>query len=193
MTTLCTLRTATPADAAAIRAIYAPYVQETSISFETEVPSVMEMQQRLHSTLEQYPWIVGIDAGAIVGYAYAGKFHQHTAYQWSVETSVYIDRMHHGRGFGRRLYTTLIELLRAQGLIRAYAGITMPNPASVALHTAVGFQHIGTFAEVGFKQGRWHDVSAWVLAVSPLAHHVSPPTPFTQIPAATVHAILESR
>lgn len=185
------IRPATPADAAAIRDIYAPYVTDTSITFETEVPTTAEIQQRLHSTLERYPWIVCVEAETIVGYAYAGMLNKRAAYQWSVETSVYIVQAHHGRGIGRTLYTILFALLYAQRIVNAYAGITMPNPASIALHKSLGFQHAGTFTGAGFKHGAWHDVDWWELPLSIRSPDAIPPTPFAEMPPATVQSITE--
>lgn len=190
MTRSLSIRPATPTDAAAIREVYAPYVRETSISFEAEVPTIAEIEQRLRNTLAYYPWLVCIEADRVVGYAYGSVFNKRIAYQWSAETSVYIARTHHGRGIGRKLYTTLIALLHAQGFVNAYAGITMPNPASVALHEALGYRLVGTFAGVGFKYGIWHDVSWWSLAVSAQAGRCRPPVRFPALPAATVQAII---
>lgn len=162
-----TLRFAVSADAPGIAAIYAPIVRDTAISFEIEPPSVSEMQQRIESTTAFFPWLVGDSDGEVVGYAYASQHRVRAAYQWSADVSVYIHAAHRGRGLGRGLYTALLDILRAQRLYNAYAGITLPNAASVALHEAVGFRRLGVYRSVGFKLGRWHDVGWWELALLP--------------------------
>jgi L-amino acid N-acyltransferase YncA len=110
--------------------------------------------------LEQYPWLVCEDGGDILGYAYAGRHRERAAYLWSVDTSIYIRQGRERRGIGRALYTSLLTMLRLQGYVNAYAGATLPNPASVGLHEAMGFQLVGVYRQVGFKYGTWHDV-AW--------------------------------
>lgn len=159
-------RLATLNDAEQIQGIYAPYCS-TPISFELEPPSVEEMQQRLNVVLKQYPWLVCEEAGRILGYAYANFHRERAAYRWSVDVSVYIDQDHHRRGIGRALYTSLFELLRLQGYINSYAGVTLPNPGSVGLHLAMGFEPVGTYSQVGFKYGAWHDVAWYQLLLQP--------------------------
>lgn len=155
------IRLATPDDASAIAGIYRPIVERTTISFEAVAPTHGEMRQRVIETLTLYPWLVLEDAAEILAYAYGSRHRPRAAYQWSVETSVYVDERHRGRGLGRRLYTTLFELLTAQGFANAYAGIALPNPASVTLHERMGFRRIGVFPRVGFKLGEWWDVGWW--------------------------------
>jgi L-amino acid N-acyltransferase YncA len=157
-----TVRMATGVDAPAIAAIYAPVVHDTCISFELEPPSVEEMRSRIESTLERLPWLVAEDRlGAISGYAYASKHRERPAYQWSVDTSAYVRQDARGTGVGKALYQALLENLAALGYFQAFAGIALPNEASVALHESVGFQHLGTYRDVGFKHGAWHDVGWW--------------------------------
>jgi L-amino acid N-acyltransferase YncA len=155
------VRAATPADAEAIRAIYAPVVEETAISFEHEVPSVEEMRARMTAGAPRLPWLVGASTDEVVGYAYAAPHRSRVAYRWSVETSVYVAGAARGLGVGRLLYARLLPLLSELGYISAYAGVALPNPASVALHESAGFQHVGTFPRVGHKHGRWHDTGWW--------------------------------
>lgn len=162
-----TLRLAAAADAAGIAEIYAPIVRDTAISFEVEPPSAAEMQRRVESTLSSFPWLVGEEGGRIAGYAYASQHRVRAAYQWSVDVSVYLHAGCRGRGLGRALYTALLEILRAQRLYNAYAGITLPNAASIGLHEAIGFRRLGVYRSVGFKLGRWHDVGWWELALLP--------------------------
>lgn len=153
-----TLRLAEPADAAGILAIYAPIVRETAISFELETPSEEEMRRRIETALEKRPWLVCTAGGSIAGYAYASAWRERAAYQWTVETTVYVHPDHQRRGVARGLYTALLAALRAQGFATVLAGIALPNPASVGFHESFGFQWIGIYRAVGYKLGVWHDV-----------------------------------
>ncbi len=152
---------ARPDDAAAIAAIYAPYVRETVISFELNPPGPDEMRQRITSTTETYPWLVAEGAGRIWGYAYASKHRSREAYRWACDVAVYLSAEAQGRGLGTRLYTELLRILTAQGFRAAYGGIALPNAPSVALHEKMGFHHLGTYTKVGLKLGQWHDVGWW--------------------------------
>jgi L-amino acid N-acyltransferase YncA len=157
-----TIRTATPNDAEAIAAIYAPVVVNTPISFELEAPSPDEMRSRIASTLQRLPWLVSLDAdGRVDGYVYAGRHRERAAYQWAVDTSAYVREDARGKGVGRRLYERLFEELVALGYFQAFAGIALPNAASVGLHEAMGFEPLGVYRNVGFKMGRWRDVGWW--------------------------------
>jgi L-amino acid N-acyltransferase YncA len=157
-----TLRTATPDDAEAIAAIYGPIVANTTISFELEPPSVAEMQSRIESTLRRLPWLVSVDAvGCVNGYVYASKHRERAAYQWSVDTTAYVREDSRGQGVGRRLYEALFDELVKLGYVQAFAGIALPNAASVGLHESVGFKPLGVYQQVGYKLGRWHDVGWW--------------------------------
>jgi phosphinothricin acetyltransferase len=155
------VRDATSADAPALLAIYRPFVTHTSVSFELEPPTVEEFAQRIATSQAKWAWLVAEEEGAIAGYAYASPFRARAAYQWSVEMSAYIDPGFHGRGVGRALYERLIEILVAKGYCTAYAGITLPNEASVRFHQALGFAPVGVFRRAGRKFGAWHDVSWW--------------------------------
>jgi phosphinothricin acetyltransferase len=155
-----TIRLATLDDAEPVQGIYAPYCL-TPVSFELEPPSIEEMRGRLAKVLGQYPWLLCENGGEILGYAYATRHRERAAYRWSVDTSVYVRRGRHRRGVGRALYTSLLAVLPLQGFVNAYAGVTLPNPASVGLHEALGFQPVGVYRQVGFKGGAWHDV-AWL-------------------------------
>jgi phosphinothricin acetyltransferase len=155
------LRVATPADATTVQAIYAPIVRETFISFELEAPSVEEMATRIATTLETYPYLVAEWGGEVVGYAYAGAHRTRAAYQWSVDVTAYVAPHAQRQGVGHQLYVRLLDLLAAQGFHRAFAGIALPNDASVALHESVGFTPIGRYPDVGFKLGEWRDVGWW--------------------------------
>jgi phosphinothricin acetyltransferase len=147
-------------DAAAVTAIYRPAIETSVASFEEVAPDAVAMAARMRTTLERYPWLVATDGETVVGYAYAAAHAERAGYRWSVNVSAYVDDAYHGRGIGRRLYDELLTTLRRQRVVNAYAGIALPNPASVALHEAIGMRRIGVYERVGFKHGRWVDV-AW--------------------------------
>lgn len=155
------VRVATPADASAIQAIYAPMVLETVISFELTPPTVDEMAERIATTLPMYPYLVAELEGIVVGYAYASQHRAREAYRWSVDVTVYVDPSVHRKGVGRALYQQLLPTLEKQGFHAAYAGIALPNAGSIGIHEALGFIHIGVYPEVGFKHGQWHSVGYW--------------------------------
>ena len=160
------IRLAAEADAADIANIYRPIVEATTISFETTPPDEAEMRRRITDTLTSYPWLVSESDGRVAGYAYATKHRVRSAYQWSVDTSVYVHPDFQRRGIGQALYRSLFAILTAQGLFNAYAGIALPNPASVALHERVGFRPIGVYKNVGYKLGAWRDVGWWQLGLN---------------------------
>ena len=162
-----TIRLAGPHDAEGVQAIYAPVVRDTAISFEVDPPSVEDMRARITTTLEQLPWLVCADGGTIQGYAYASSHRTRAAYQWSVDVSVYVHEHTRRAGVGRALYRALFPLLTLQGFVNAYAGITLPNPASVGLHESLGFRPVGVYRAVGYKLGAWHDVGWWSFALQP--------------------------
>lgn len=159
------IRMANEADAEAIAAIYAPTVENTAISFETTAPDRDEFARRLCHTLETLPWLVFEAEDGVAGYAYASAFRAREAYRWSCEVSLYVASDAHRGGVGRRLYLALLELLTRQGYRRAFAGITLPNPASVGLHEALGFETVGVYRAAGFKFDAWHDVGWWQRAL----------------------------
>lgn len=148
-------------DAEAVAQIYATFVSDTATSFEVEPPDAATMRQRIRDLMEQYPWLVFEADGRVTGYAYASSHRARQAYQWCVEVSVYLHESALRRGVGRALYLSLFEVLRRQGYVNAYAGITLPNAASVGFHESLGFTPIGVFSRIGFKFGQWHDV-AWL-------------------------------
>ncbi len=160
MDELIRIRPATEADAASLLAIYRPFVLSSAISFETVVPSAEEFAARIRKALAGWHWFVAEAEGRCLGYAYGSAHRERAAYRWSVEVSAYVDPRAHRRGIGRALYATLLHELAQTGYCNAYAGITQPNPASIALHRSVGFEYLGTFEAVGHKFGKWHDV-AW--------------------------------
>lgn len=161
------VRAAWGEDAAAIAAIYAPYVLSGTQTFETELPDADAIGDRMTAAGDLYPWLVATSVdGAVLGYAYAGKFRERAAYRHVVETTIYVDASAARRGIGRRLYETLLATLRAQGFTQAIGLIALPNAGSVGLHEALGFRHVGTNAAVGYKNGRWIDVGLWQLELN---------------------------
>jgi phosphinothricin acetyltransferase len=156
-----TIRPARLDDAAALVEIYRPVVLETTASFELEPPSVEQFRERIAKVIDRWVWLVAEDSSRLVGYAYATPHRSRAAYRYSIESSVYVAEAHQGRGIARRLYTDLFDAVIARGFCHAYAGITLPNDASVALHESFGFSHVGVFRSVGRKFGAWHDVSWW--------------------------------
>lgn len=188
------IRLATADDARAVRDVYGPIVASTTISFELVVPSVAEMAARITDRQPAHPWLVaerddGSD-GSIAGYAYAGRFSGRAAYDWSVETSVYVAERARGQGVGRRLYAALMAVLGAQGYHQAMAGVTLPNPASVALHEAIGFTPVGVYRSAGRKFGAWHDVGWWQRALAPADGEPPRPTPLDALPESVLATAL---
>ena len=170
------IRTSKVSDAEAILEIYKPSVLETAASFEVELPSVDEIKRRIEDTLKTFPWLVYEIDGEIVGYAYASAHRSRSAYRWSVESTVYVKNSFHKKGIGRSLYSTLLPLLKTQGVVNVFSGITLPNVSSVTLHESLGYSQIGTFKDVGFKFGKWWDVGWWQLQLQRLAcpHELKP-------------------
>jgi L-amino acid N-acyltransferase YncA len=161
------IRLATEHDAPAIAAIYRPIVETTAISFETEPPDEHEMRRRIAETLTNYPWLVFERGSEIAGFAYASRHRAREAYRWSVDTSAYVDERFRRQGIAHGLYISLFAILSAQGFVNAYAGIALPNPASVALHERVGFTPVGVYRQAGYKLGAWRDVGWWQRRLRP--------------------------
>ena len=157
-----TVRFAEPErDAAAILRIYAPYIVETAVTFETEIPSEPEFEERMRGIVNQFPYLVVEIDGKIVGYAYAHRQAERAAYAWNAELSIYLAEEWPGHGLGKPLYALLIDLLAMQGYINLYADITGSNAASIAMHAAMGFEQIGRHVKTGYKFGQWHD-TVWL-------------------------------
>jgi L-amino acid N-acyltransferase YncA len=169
-----TIRPAEARDAAALAEIYAPSVLQRPTSFELRAPDAAEMAARLAKVTAMWPWLVAEEDGDVLGYCYAGAFAEREAYRWSVTVSAYVRDGSHRRGIGRQLYAVLFELLRRQGAVSAFAGITLPNVASVGLHRAMGFEPVGLYPRVGYKLGRWHDVAWYGLGLRAPAADVPP-------------------
>ena len=148
-------------DARQVAAIYYPYVINTPITFESEPPDGNEMSSRMESVLTSYPWIVCVHDDEVMGYAYGSQFRTREAYDWSVETTVYVREAAHGLGIGSALYTSLLECLRLQGYVSAVGVIALPNHKSVVLHEKLGFKRDGILPSAGYKNGTWYDVGMW--------------------------------
>ena len=181
-----TIRTAALDDAAALLAIYAPYVEQTAITFEYEVPSLEEFRGRIARTLRRYPYLVAEENGEILGYAYTGPFGERAAYSWAVETSIYLRQDVRGKGLGKRLYQALEDISRAQHVQSLYACIAYPDADdahltgnSVAFHTHLGYTTVGRFPHCGYKFGTWYNM-AWMEKT--LGDHAVPPAAFVPFP-----------
>jgi L-amino acid N-acyltransferase YncA len=160
------LRQAAERDGAACAAIYAPYVRDTAVTFETDPPSPEEMSRRIGAAVRTHDWVVLEDAGRVVGYAYGSPFKARAAYRWSCEVSVYLELGRRRTGGGRALYGELFGRLAERGFRTVVAGMALPNDASVALHRGMGFEPVGTYRRIGWKHGRWHDVAWAQLAIA---------------------------
>ncbi|MCH5598746.1 GNAT family N-acetyltransferase [Niabella ginsengisoli] len=171
------LSIANPQFASQIRTIYAPFIQQGYITFETELPDIQTFEKRITNYSEKYPWLVMEENGKIIGYAYASAYRERTAYQWVVECSVYVDREYKKRGVASKLYAALFELLKAQGIYKVYAVITIPNSESVGFHERLGFTWFATYKNVGFKLDKWCDVGWWELTLTEAIAQQVPETP----------------
>lgn len=189
---MITLRIATPGDGKALAAIYEYYVANTTITFEYDVPSAEEFSHRIEHKLEKYPYLVAEEDGKPIGYAYAAEFRERAAYGWDAELSVYVAHGKHRAGVGRRLYSALTQILRAQNFINLYAWITNPNPTSIAFHEKEGFELICNIPTVGYKYGAWHDVVWYQKRVNDMVEP-KPIIPFPELDKDTVNKILSSQ
>lgn len=152
------IRAATRADVPAILEIYAPYIRETAITFEYEVPEISDFLARFDRITEKYPWLVWEEDGRILGYAYADQAFARAAYAWDADMSIYLDMDVRGRGIGAKLYGCLEEIMTSYGYHNLYAIITGDNLASVRFHERRGYEHLGTLVKSGWKFGKWYDV-----------------------------------
>ncbi len=175
------IRLANPEDAAGILTIYAPYIEQTSFTFETEVPSVEAFAERIRANLVNWPWLVCEKDGMIAGYAYATRHRERTAYQWCVESSVYIHDDFLRSGVARALYTALFDILKKQGFNNVYAVINLPNERSVSFHESCGFEYFATYEKVGYKLGKWKNVGWWKLEVNEYVKEPPAPVKFDDL------------
>lgn len=179
--TFITMRTATLSDAQALLNIYSPYVEHTAITFEYDVPSVEEFASRIKNTLQKYPYLVAEKNGRLLGYAYASPFHERPAYDWAVETSIYVDQNIKHQGIGRRLHDALEDALRSQGILNMNACIAYPpeedeylDKNSVEFHTHMGYRLVGEFYKCGYKFHRWYNM-VWMEKL--IGNHLSDQKP----------------
>lgn len=179
--TFITIRTATLSDAQALLNIYSPYVEHTAITFEYDVPSVEEFASRIKNTLQKYPYLVAEKNGRLLGYAYASPFHERPAYDWAVETSIYVDQNIKHQGMGRRLHDALEDALRSQGILNMNACIAYPpeedeylDKNSVEFHTHMGYRLVGEFYKCGYKFHRWYNM-VWMEKL--IGNHLSDQKP----------------
>ena len=175
------IRLATVNDAAGILAIYAPYISNTSFTFETEVPSEKDFQKRIADYLINWPWLVCELDGVIAGYAYGAKYRERTAYQWCVESSIYIHDDFQKKNIGKALYEALIEILKHQGYRNVYAVINLPNDRSVSFHESCGFTYFATYEKVGYKLGKWKNVGWWQLVINEFGMEPKAPFKFSEL------------
>lgn len=162
-----TIRAVQAEDAAAIVAIYNHYIRESMSTFEEDELSLEQMAERIRTITERYPYIVYEEDGQVVAYAYGNYWRTRSAYRYTAETTVYVDRSAFGRGIGRELYTALLQQLREAGYHVAIGVVSLPNPASEKLHQQMGFKRAGLFTQVGKKFGQWADVAYWELQLQP--------------------------
>ncbi|MBS1616313.1 MAG: N-acetyltransferase [Bacteroidetes bacterium] len=186
------IRLASTSDAAAILAIYAPYITNTSLTFETELPETAAFAERIGHYLQHWPWLVWETEGHIAGYAYASRYRERAGYQWCVECSVYIHEEFQGKGIAKALYAALFRLLKLQGYFNVYAVINLPNEPSVHLHEACGFRWFANYEQVGYKLGKWKTVGWWKLQLREYSDHPTAPVPFHNLTAEALLQALKS-
>ncbi|ABX40674.1 GNAT family N-acetyltransferase [Lachnoclostridium phytofermentans] len=178
MTEELVIRMATILDAPKLLEIYAPYVRETAITFEYTVPTVQEFESRIAKILTRYPYLVAEKEGEILGYAYVSSFKERAAYDWAVETTIYINQNQRGSGVGKRLYLKLEEIVKRQNIINMNACIAYPNPGSIAFHEHLGYKTVAHFTKCGYKLDRWYDM-IWMEKI--LEEHPEKPKEFIPI------------
>lgn len=186
-----TIRPALSSDASSILDIYAPFILNTTVSFETEVPTIENFTQRIITNQESWPWLVYESDGLIAGYAYASKHRERAAYQWSVESSVYVNDHFQQKGIATKLYQTLFQILKFQGCRNVYAGITLPNERSINFHEKMGFNKIADYRNIGFKLNRWNTVRWYELQLNNYSDQPAPFIKWKQIESKDRHAIIK--
>lgn len=178
MNTDITIRMAKESDADKILDIYTPYVTDTAITFEYTVPTLAEFIARMKKTLAKYPYLVAVQNDEILGYAYASEFKSRAAYNWAVETTIYVKQQIRKSGVGKKLYLALEEVLKRQNICNLYACIAYPNPGSIGFHEHLGYQTIGHFSKCGYKLDTWYDM-IWMEKM--IGEHIIDPKPFRPI------------
>lgn len=186
------IRLTQPQDAKAILAIYSPYITDTSLTFESEVPSIADFAERITSYLSNWPWLVAETDGKIAGYAYGSKYRERAGYQWCVECSIYMHDDFQGKGIARILYTTLFEILKEQGYRNVYAVINTPNDRSVQFHESCGFKWFANYEQVGYKLGKWKTVGWWRLILNDFIDEPRAPVLLRDLGKGVVDGILKN-
>jgi L-amino acid N-acyltransferase YncA len=186
------IRIAKPSDAAEMLEIYAPYILNSSITFETEVPPTEVFAERIAAYLQHYPWLVCEIDGKIAGYAYASTYRERIAYQWSLECSVYVHDGFMRLGVADALYSSLIAILKLQGFTTVYAVINLPNDKSVGFHEKLGFVHFADYKNVGYKSGKWKTVGWWLLQLNEYVQEPEIPVKFSKMDQNILPAIFET-
>ena len=186
------IRDADQHDTPHILSVYAPYITDTTVTFENEIPTVQEFYERVAQYQLQFPWLVAeASTGEIAGYAYASKYRERIAYQWVVEASVYIHEKYKGKGIGQKLYHALFDILRLQGIYRVYAVIGLPNDESVRFHEKMGFTWFATYKSTGYKSGQWRDTGWWELVLAEPKDNPEPPQRYPQLEKQNVEEIFK--
>ncbi len=176
-----TIRPILPEDVATTLEIYRYYVEKTSVTFDIEVPSIQEFSDKIEGIRHHFPWLICLMDNKIVGYAHASKHRYKSAYKWSVESTIYVAKDFHRMGIAKLLYEALFDKLRLQGFYNIYAGISLPNISSEAFHKSIGFEEVGTYKKIGFKQGEWHDVKWFQLSLIEHIDNPQDPVPFSSL------------
>ena len=184
------LRPATLADAGSLLAIYAPYVTGSSVTFETEVPSLAAFEERIREITREFPYLVAEEDGVILGYAYAHPYHERAAFHWTVETSIYVRMGMERNKLGTLLYKALLALLKLQGVHTACALITLPNDRSMAFHEKMGFLEGGSLPAVGYKFGNWYGLSYCYCRLQDMEQEPGALIPFPELPSEKIQEIL---
>ena len=175
------IRYAEPQDVPQMLSIYAPYITDSAITFESVLPTNTEFEDRLNAVTTGFPWLICEEQGIILGYAYAARHRDRIAYQWSVESSVYVSPDAQGKGVARHLYQAMIAILKLQGIVNIYALITVPNVKSIGLHERLGFREFALFNKIGYKNSAWHDVLWMVLVINSHDMEQSDPLLFSDL------------
>lgn len=185
-----TIRLLCEKDIPAVLEIYRPYIETSVVTFEYEVPSLLEFTKRVHAIQQEFPWLVCEIGGEVIGYAYASHYHDRAAYFWDCELSVYVKQGVRRQGVGTALYQALLPLLKAQGYYQAYAVIAAPNPQSQLFHQKLGFRSLGIHPKVGFKFGEWRDLDFQVLELREKNQPAQFPVPFPKLEAVDRETVL---
>lgn len=184
-------RRATEEDVVSILAIYAPYVTDSAITFEYDVPSEEEFRQRIRTISAEYPYFVCESDGQIIGYAYAHRHMERAAYQWNAEISIYIRQGFTGKGLGKTMCQALIDLLRLQGIRNVFSCVTIPNERSAHLHHSMEFSTEGIFQNAGYKCGKWQTIAWFRKNIAPYTNEPALFLPISRIDRQLIDSILE--